>query len=528
MIATAPATSADPFNNSNNSNMSTSTTYKEQDAIQALMNIKTCKKEGNGVGGGVVVQLPSHMKHDLDNGNNNNNDNATKSKDPPGHASHSLDELMMNSIGTIPLSLEETLKKSNGSTTIPEDLLKNSIGTIDLPRSEGSAGLLMFAAAGASAAANTPAIGGKYQGGAFPTTVQAGPMNVFENRLTANAASGGGGGGGITSSAKGSPVDYTAMYASAYPQQRQQQQSPKRTARTTGRILPTAANRAFATSRAAAFASGHPQDAAAAARREATASYTSIANPDSAAAVGIMPTNAYGHNPFLHQAARVVTSDDDDDRNNQCSSGLVNNGDRMHQHINMESFNQIGAACDSSSSASSNTTSKSKKAKDATTKTKPVKTSKNAKGKPLKDRRPYPNPIVYVTKTDRDVMCGRGSGSTQHAGNIAFLEIVKQRQPAYQALAKKERSKKTAMAKDIVRQVQESGARFIQEHPEYPTRWIICHPTTAREKVSVALRQDYSAAHNEKKKELYHKKMISASLDSPSSPPLAPSPTGAI
>ena len=99
-----------------------------------------------------------------------------------------------------------------------------------------------------------------------------------------------------------------------------------------------------------------------------------------------------------------------------------------------------------------------------------------------KSRKPIPEIKVYVTKTDKDVLLGRGGKSNGHPGNQRYLEEVKLFAPAYGNASKPE---KKEISKNVLQIVSQRGGRFI--HKESSTNlWFIAHDDAARDKASQA------------------------------------------
>lgn len=94
-----------------------------------------------------------------------------------------------------------------------------------------------------------------------------------------------------------------------------------------------------------------------------------------------------------------------------------------------------------------------------------------------------PNPFIHP----HDVLCGRGGGTNNHAGNEKFRELVSQQKVAYLHSSKRD---KPFVSRGIVRAVraQNPPGRFLQKD-ERTGLWYDIGDQKAREKTSQALRE---------------------------------------
>ena len=69
-------------------------------------------------------------------------------------------------------------------------------------------------------------------------------------------------------------------------------------------------------------------------------------------------------------------------------------------------------------------------------------------------------PLARMGLTKRDVLLGRGKGTTQHDGNVRYLKIIDEFAPIYQKLST--RQDQLAVKVDVVKAVHEYGGRFMQ------------------------------------------------------------------
>lgn len=87
--------------------------------------------------------------------------------------------------------------------------------------------------------------------------------------------------------------------------------------------------------------------------------------------------------------------------------------------------------------------------------------------------------------TANDVLCGRGGGTNAHVGNKRFRALVAQFQQTYLAAKRKE---KAAIARQIVKIIENNGGRFLQKNSATGL-WELVTDKKATEKTSQALRE---------------------------------------
>ena len=95
-------------------------------------------------------------------------------------------------------------------------------------------------------------------------------------------------------------------------------------------------------------------------------------------------------------------------------------------------------------------------------------------------RKPIPVTKVYVTKTEKDVLLGRGGGSNAHAGNKRYRDEVKLLAPVYGNASKPEKKK---ISESVVQIIKQLGGRFLQKEKDMR---FIAHDHAARAKASQA------------------------------------------
>jgi hypothetical protein len=94
--------------------------------------------------------------------------------------------------------------------------------------------------------------------------------------------------------------------------------------------------------------------------------------------------------------------------------------------------------------------------------------------------------------SELDVICGRGKGCYDQAGNIRMRDICKANISKY--LAAKTKLDKSLVISDIVEQVQNNGtARFVKLDKDLG--WVVISDEKAREKVGHALREALTAEY---------------------------------
>jgi hypothetical protein len=110
---------------------------------------------------------------------------------------------------------------------------------------------------------------------------------------------------------------------------------------------------------------------------------------------------------------------------------------------------------------------------------------------PLKQKRSRrKDPMVkkFVSKTNLDVLLGRGGCSNHHPGNEVYRRHILGLQKKYKELSREE---KTEFSREAVECVRDRGGRFLnREFKGGP--WYIVTDVTARQKVSQALREDHT------------------------------------
>jgi hypothetical protein len=118
---------------------------------------------------------------------------------------------------------------------------------------------------------------------------------------------------------------------------------------------------------------------------------------------------------------------------------------------------------------------------------------------PSKSRKPIPKIKVYVTKTDKDVLLGRGGESNGHPGNQLYLKEVKLLAKSYGEAASK--ADKTKISENVLQIVaSQLDGRFIQKE-EGTDSWFIAHKQAARDKASQASKRataGTASAHNDR------------------------------
>jgi len=88
--------------------------------------------------------------------------------------------------------------------------------------------------------------------------------------------------------------------------------------------------------------------------------------------------------------------------------------------------------------------------------------------------------------TPHDVLCGRGGGTNQHAGNKVFRQLCDEYRPAY--VNHKEREmKKSDVVRTIVNSVRANGGRFLRRH-KAGQGWVEVSDKEALSKTSQAMR----------------------------------------
>jgi hypothetical protein len=97
-------------------------------------------------------------------------------------------------------------------------------------------------------------------------------------------------------------------------------------------------------------------------------------------------------------------------------------------------------------------------------------------------RKPIPVTKVYVTKTEKDVLLGRGGVSNAHAGNKRYRDLVKLLAPLYGNASKPEKQK---ISESVVQIIKQLGGRFLQKEKDTDMRFI-AHEHAARAKASQA------------------------------------------
>jgi hypothetical protein len=111
-----------------------------------------------------------------------------------------------------------------------------------------------------------------------------------------------------------------------------------------------------------------------------------------------------------------------------------------------------------------------------------------------------PNSQTSNGPTSLDVIFGRGGGSNHHPGNKSYLDHIRGLQEEYKKLCNKE---KTKFSQKVVEWVHQRGGRFLQRTKEgnNSSCWCEASNDTAREKVSMALRQDHTPEGRAKKRQ---------------------------
>ncbi|CAB9498815.1 TFIIE alpha subunit [Seminavis robusta] len=110
-----------------------------------------------------------------------------------------------------------------------------------------------------------------------------------------------------------------------------------------------------------------------------------------------------------------------------------------------------------------------------------------------RNRREDPAVKDYFDKTNRDILCGRGSRTNHWDGNIHYLAVISEAQPIYNTLQR--RKDKTSISWGIVDRMKKEGRRFLKEETE-TQKWFEITKKAAREKVSQALREYKPAEAN--------------------------------
>ena len=114
--------------------------------------------------------------------------------------------------------------------------------------------------------------------------------------------------------------------------------------------------------------------------------------------------------------------------------------------------------------------------------------------------------IEYVELRKEDILCGRGSGPNERAGNIEFRNLVLSRKEEYVAIPARDHADKTRIAHEVIATIKERGARFlkyapkkpaVEGQPREPDRYILADEKTILEKTKQALRQHPSAGRRE-------------------------------
>ena len=92
-----------------------------------------------------------------------------------------------------------------------------------------------------------------------------------------------------------------------------------------------------------------------------------------------------------------------------------------------------------------------------------------------------------VTGTPRDVLCGRGFHIMNHHGNLQLHLLVNKYKPQY---FRSRQNEKIRIVESIIRQMKETGARFLRrvKKEDAETIWVEADHACAYEKVSHALR----------------------------------------
>ena len=115
--------------------------------------------------------------------------------------------------------------------------------------------------------------------------------------------------------------------------------------------------------------------------------------------------------------------------------------------------------------------------------------------------------IEYVELRKEDILCGRGSGPNERAGNIEFRNLVLSRKEEYVAIPARDHADKTRIAHEVIATIKERGARFlkyapkkpaVEGQPREPDRYILADEKTILEKTKQALRQHPSAGRRER------------------------------
>jgi hypothetical protein len=110
------------------------------------------------------------------------------------------------------------------------------------------------------------------------------------------------------------------------------------------------------------------------------------------------------------------------------------------------------------------------------------------------DLRVFRNEGVILSSDDItpvDVLCGRGAGSNNHAGNVSFRSLIDEYRETYYHATPVE---KAEIAKGIIAVIKERGGRFIKRSSEKgpdgkSTHWFEVSEKMAREKTCQALRE---------------------------------------
>ena len=96
-------------------------------------------------------------------------------------------------------------------------------------------------------------------------------------------------------------------------------------------------------------------------------------------------------------------------------------------------------------------------------------------------------PDNYIP-TERDILTGRGKRNWNHAGNVAFRNLIQANVDRYMQASSK--SAKTAIVLSIVDQVRAWPAHFLKQQNG---RWMDIGDAQAREKVGHSLRDQVTA-----------------------------------
>jgi len=93
-------------------------------------------------------------------------------------------------------------------------------------------------------------------------------------------------------------------------------------------------------------------------------------------------------------------------------------------------------------------------------------------------------PEVINMPERNDILFGRGKNERNHAGNRYLRTICRERLSIYEVA---DREEKTEISKDIVKEIQSSGGRFLKLNTDRDG-WLVVNDEDARRKVSHLMR----------------------------------------